>query len=59
MAEIEHQMQVGDNRKQIIEKYVHMEHLTREVIDALIDHIVVYKRIPKTRNVPIEIHWKF
>lgn len=59
LAEIEHQMQVGDNRKQIIEKYVHMEHLTREVIDALIDHIVVYKRIPKTRNVPIEIHWKF
>lgn len=59
LAETEHQLQIGDNRKQIIEQYAHMDHLTREVIDTLIDHIVVYKRIPGTRNVPIEIHWKF
>ena len=59
LAEIEHQLEVGDNRKQILEKYAHMDHLTREVVDILIDYIVVYRRIPGTRNVPIEIHWKF
>lgn len=35
------------------------EHLTRQMVEALIDHILVGKRIPGTRDVPIEIYWNF
>ena len=40
----------------LAEKYLNVVHLTREMVDTLIDYITVGKRIPKTRNVPIEIH---
>jgi hypothetical protein len=49
----------GENRRETIEQYVNAEHLTRETVDALIDRIMVGKRIQGTRNVPIEIHWNF
>ena len=59
IAEIEVKIAVGDNRRELIEKYVKVEHLTREMVEILIDKIMVGKRIPGTRNVPIEIHWNF
>ena len=59
IAEIEVKIAVGDNRRELIEKYVKVEHLTREMVEILIDKIMIGKRIPGTRNVPIEIHWNF
>ena len=59
LAEIDQRLAVGDNRRELIEQYLRLEHLTREIVEALIDHIVVYKRIPGTHDVPIEIHWNF
>ena len=56
---IEEKIANGDNRRELIEQYTKLEHLTREMVVALIDHINVGKRIPGTRNVPIEIHWNF
>ena len=50
---------VGDNRREIIERYTHLKHLNREMVDILIDYITVGKRISGSRNVPIEIHWNF
>ena len=50
---------MGDNRRELIEQYTGVEHLTREMVEILIDKITVGKRIPGTRNVPIEIHWNF
>ncbi len=47
------------NRRQLIEQYTNLEHLDRETVETLIDYILVGKRIPGTRNVPIEIHWNF
>lgn len=35
------------------------EHLTREVVEILIDYIIIGRRISGTRDVPIEIHWNF
>ncbi len=58
IAEIDVKIAVGDNRE-LIEKYVKVEHLTREMVEILIDKIMVGKRIPGTRNIPIEIHWNF
>jgi hypothetical protein len=59
LTDIEEKIQVGDNRRELVEQYSHMEHLTREIVEQLIDYISVSKRIPGTRDVPIEIHWNF
>ncbi len=59
IAEIDEKIAVGDNRRELIEQYTNLEHLTREIVETLIDYISVGKRIPGTRNVPIEIHWNF
>lgn len=59
LTEIEKKMQAGDNRRQIIEQYTNLKHLNREMVETLIDYISVDKRIPGTREVPIEIHWNF
>ncbi len=59
ISEIDEKIAIGDNRKEIIEKYFNLEHLTREIVDTLIDYITVGKRIEGTRDMPIEIHWNF
>ncbi|WP_346684859.1 DUF4368 domain-containing protein [Megamonas hypermegale] len=50
---------MDDNCRQIIEQYSNLEHLTREIVEILIDYISIGKRIPGIRDVPIEIHWNF
>ena len=57
--ELQQHIDNGLNRRDIVEKYTQIDHLTREMIDELISYIVVYRRIPGTRTVPIEVHWKF
>ena len=59
IAEIDAKIAAGDNRRELIEQYTHLEHLNRETVETLIDYITVDKRIPGTRDVPIEIHWNF
>jgi len=53
------ELEVGNNHKEIIERYTNIKHLNREMVEILIDYISVGKRIPKTNNIPIEIHWNF
>ena len=57
--DIEERIVLGNNRGDIIKKYMNIEHLTRDIVEVLIDYISVGKRIPGTRDVPIEIHWNF
>ena len=59
LAELEEKQAAGDNHRELIEQYTKLEHLTREIVESLIDYISVGKRIPGTRDVPIEIHWNF
>jgi len=59
LEQIEARMEAGDNRRELIEQYTRMDHLTREMVDVLIDHVEVFKRTPGTRDVPISIHWNF
>lgn len=56
---IERKMQAGDNRRQLIEQYTNLEHLDRETVEKLIDYILVGKKDPVTKEVPVEIHWNF
>lgn len=59
LEDLEAQMLAGDQRKEIIQRYTNVEHLTREMVEILIDYITVGKRVPGTQDVPIEIHWNF
>ena len=59
LAEIKERIAVGDHRHELIQPYINPEHLTREWVDTLIDHIRIGRRLPGTRAVPIEIHWNF
>ena len=59
ISEIDIKISAGDNRRELINQYVNAEHLRRETVGFLIDKITVGRRIPGTRNVPIEIHWNF
>ena len=56
---LERKMKDGDNRRQLIEQYTNLEHLDREIVEKLIDYILVGKKDPVTKEVPIEIHWNF
>ena len=56
---IEARIKSGDNRRELIQRFVNANHLTREMTDVLIDHIDVGRRIQGTHEVPIVIHWKF
>ncbi len=47
------------SRKEVIEEYVNVEHLTRQMVEQLIDFIEVGKREKGSPEVPIVIHWNF
>ena len=59
ILEISAQMAVGDDRRELVRRYVVVEHLTREMVELFVDKITVGKRISGTRDVPIEIDWNF
>ncbi len=59
LAEVDQRLEAGDNRKELVEQYLSMEHLTREMVDILIDHIEIGKRNKENHTIPIEIHWNF
>lgn len=59
ISELDVCIEAGDNRNAIVEKYANLDHLTREMAEALINYITVGKRIPGTKDIPVEIHWNF
>jgi len=59
LEELEDKITKGSNRRELVEQYTNLDHLTREMVEVLIDYILVDKRVPGTRDVPIEIHWNF
>ncbi len=59
LGELDARLQAGDNRRALVERYISPERLNRDMVDVLIDRIEVGRRIPGTKNVPVEIHWSF
>ncbi len=59
LEELAQRVVAKNSRRELMEQYLGMEHLTREMVEVLIDYISVGKRIPGTKDVPIEIHWSF
>lgn len=56
---LEEKLATGDNRRKLVERYTNLEHLNREIVEILIDYISVGKRVPGSKDVPVEIHWNF
>ena len=50
---------IGDNGVELLAQYVNVDHLSRNMLEMLIDHIEVGKRDPATKQVPVTIHWNF
>lgn len=59
IAELNKRIFAGDNRRELIEQYTDITELNREMVDIMIDHIVVGRRIKGTKIYPVEIHWNF
>ena len=59
LATIDEKLKNSSSRKALLEKYIHMEHLSREAVEILIDKIVIAKRDKKTNVQKIEIFWNF
>lgn len=59
ITEIDRCISKGQSRGDRITRYLTMEHLSRDAVEAFIDHITVYKRVAGTQEVPIDIHWNF
>ena len=59
VKELEAQMASGDSRQALAEQYTTPEHLTREMVEVLVDYIVVEKREKGCPCPTVEIHWNF
>ena len=59
LALLEQQASEEDRRKEIVDRYTNFENLNRPMVETLIDHIRVGRRVPKTSDQLIEIHWNF
>jgi DNA invertase Pin-like site-specific DNA recombinase len=59
IADIESRIRIGDNRLELLEQYVANDHLSRNMLEILVDHIEVSKRDKASKQVPVTIHWNF
>ena len=59
ICQIEANLREGDHRLNRLEPYVHLEHLTRAMVESLIERIEVGKRNRETGCVPVRITWDF
>lgn len=57
--ELNDKITAGEDRKKLIERYTNPDHLTREMVEIMIDHIMVGKREKGMPAPPIEIFWNF
>lgn len=57
--EIDARIAAGNCKRELMEKYVDLADLDREVMDTLVEEIKIGKRNPETRENPIQIRWKF
>lgn len=59
LEEVEARIAADDHRREMVKHYIHPEHLTREMVEVLIDYILIGRRQPGESDPPVEIHWNF
>lgn len=57
--EFKNEQEFLNSKRKILEKYINVTKLTREIVENLIDYIEVSNKDPITNKKSIEIHWKF
>lgn len=57
--ELKDKINLAKTKKEVITQYTEVEKLDRNIVEFFIDYINVGRRNPKTKDVPIEIHWNF
>lgn len=58
LLEFNNEQEALKSKRQILEQYINVTELSREMVDNLIDYIVVGQKDPVTKKKTIEIHWK-
>lgn len=58
LLELNNEQETLKSKRELLQKYVSVTELTREMIDNLIDYIEVGTKDPITKKKTIEIHWK-
>ncbi len=58
LLEFNNEQETLKSKRELLQKYVNVTELTREMIDNLVDKIVVGAKDPITKKKTIEIHWK-
>ena len=59
ICQIDTNLLEGDHGLKRLEPYVHLEHLTRGMVESLVERIEVGKRNRETGCVPVRITWAF
>ena len=59
IGDLDARIAIGDNRTELIARYIDLDHLTRSMTEILIDHIEIGKRNKETGIVPVSIFWNF
>ena len=59
IEKIKEKMEKSEDRRQMLKKYVNLDHLDRVTVEILIDTILVGKKDPVTKAQKIEIYWNF
>ena len=58
LLELSNEQETLKSKRQILEKYINVTELSREMVDNLIDYIEVGQKDPETKKKTIIIHWK-
>lgn len=58
LLELNNEQEALKSKRHILEKYINVTELSREMVDNLIDHIVVGAKDPITKKKNIKIYWK-
>lgn len=59
LQKLEDRMALISTPRKVIEQHLCIDHLTREMVETFIDHILIFRRDPVSKQIPIEIHWNF
>lgn len=58
LLDLNNEQETLKSKREVLEKYINVTELSREMVDNLIDYIVVGAKDPITKKKTIEIHWK-
>jgi len=48
-----------EDKEKTVEQYLNITGLRREIVEVFIDKVYIGKRNIDTKELPIDIHWKF